>query len=358
VYRQRTEARRAAVARPYVPLLVATLAACDLPTELPKWNTTWLLPGESTTMGVGSILPAGITVTPEGGAFHLDLNPVTSSRSLGDMCPPCTAFGGLAVPKPAFTAAFESDIPLPERVISAALTGGQIRVLLRHEFSFDPLRPATGADGYLVITARSGQTVLAKDSIEGETTSLPANVDHVRTLSLSSATVTGPISIGIRLHTPAGNPVVVSTAQRLTVTATPAQVRVSRAQVSATNESVSTPAVELGLVDLDDEVADRLQAGAIRLTIENPFTVGGTLQLRIDRPGLPPLTRTAQVQPGSSSTRVAFAGEELRSLIGHPGVTFQALGNVSSPAGGTAVSPEYLIDIRTRWELTLGPRGD
>lgn len=339
-------------------LLLGLLAACDIPTEMPKWNTTWLLPGEDTSISVESLLPGSVGVLPGGSAFQLNLTPVGFSQTLGQMCPPCAVFDNLVVPKPAFTTDFGADVILPSEVASAALASGQVQVALSHTFSFDPLRPSASARGYLVLTASTGGTVLARDSIPGETTALPPGAQLDRTLVLSAASVAGPITISVRLHSPAGDPVVINSNQGLSVHAAPVDVRITQARVILANSDISTDPTEIDLEELDDEIADRIHGGAIRLEIDNPFTVSGAIEVRITRPGLTPLVRSIQIQPGTGTSRVEFSGDELRSLIGRSGVTLQLRGAVSSAAGGTLVTPTSEIGIRTRLELTVGPKGN
>src|SRR5687768_15368470 len=87
------------------PLLSAVLlvAACDMvPSEPPIFETRFVVPGESTTLSVNQLLPSSITVS--GDNFLLALGAQTiPARTLGQMCPPCQAFNGQIVPKPAFS---------------------------------------------------------------------------------------------------------------------------------------------------------------------------------------------------------------------------------------------------------------
>lgn len=335
-------------------LLTGSLPACDFPTELPKWDTLWVLPGDTVAVSVADLLPAGVTIAPGGEAFRLDPTGVTFSRSIGEMCPACSAFNGLVAPKPAFHIEFSENIALPENVLSANLVGGEVQVQLRHDFSFDPLRPSASARGYIVVTATAGGRTVARDSISGQTTALPPNTTLTRTLTLAPGSLPSPIAISIRVFSPAGDPVVINTNQRLTVTATPVGVEVSEAQVRVANRTITSPSVSLDLTGVDEEISRRVKSGGFRLQVENPFSVSGTVQFRITAPGVN-LLRTIPVQPGVSTQRVVFTGEEIQSLLGHSEVVMSVTGSVSSSPEGTAVRPTSTIRIRTQLELTVGP---
>ncbi|MEX0912625.1 MAG: hypothetical protein WD031_04265, partial [Gemmatimonadota bacterium] len=331
--------------------------ACDnIPTELPKWNTTWVIPSGTTDFSVGEFLPGGIAVSEGGSEFLLSLDPVTFSRSIGELCGPCSAADGFVVPKPAFTADFDADVALPGEILSVEIAGGELMVELEHDFSFDPINPSASADGYLVITATRGSTLLAKDSINGATSELPPNTPVLRQLSLGAGAVDGPITVGVRLHSPAGDPVLLDSDQRLTVSASANDVRVTETTVRITDQSVSAEEVELPLEDLDTEISDRVKSGALRMEIDNPFDVSGSLQVRISAPGAAAIVKTLQIPAGVSSQRVEFSGSELRSILGEPGVTMNVEGGVSSPTAGTAVRPNHAITIDGQLELTVGPK--
>src|SRR5581483_9237204 len=48
---------------------LASLAACDVPTGLPKYDTEWNVPGKSTSISVNSLLPSGVSATSDNSAF-------------------------------------------------------------------------------------------------------------------------------------------------------------------------------------------------------------------------------------------------------------------------------------------------
>lgn len=337
--------------------LISLLAACDFPTELPKWDTTWVVPGESTTISVSSLLPSSITTS--GNNFVLSLQPATFTQTLGQMCGgTCTALNGFTVPKPAFTTSFSSSISLPSDVVSAQVTGGQVRVVLSNNLGFDPIRPSAIARGHVVVTATAGSTVLARDSIAGESTAFTSGSTLTRTLTLGAATVSGPITIGIKVSSPEGDPVTINTNNSLSVTATPQTISVSQANVRVTNRAITGASVELDLADVDEEVTSRVKSGALLLTLVNPFAgTTGTLSVRIVTPSAI-ITKSVSLAAGTSSARVEFNQQEIQAILGSSPVTLSVSGTVSGPAAGVAVTPSQVVAISSRLELTVGPKED
>jgi hypothetical protein len=338
-------------------LVPLALAACnDVPTGLPKWDTTWVVSGENTSIAVNTLLPAGVTVNSAGDAFVLSLAGTTFSQTLGQMCgAACTSANGQTVPKPAFTTNLSNTIALPAGVGSATVSGGQISVVLTQSMGFDPLRPSATARGYAVITATSGTVTLAKDSIPGETTAFASGSTLTRTLSPIGA-VSGPITVNVKVFSPAGDPVTINTASSLSVTATPNQVRVSQASVGVTNRAVTGQQATLDLSGVDDVVKEHTNAGAILLDIANPFGVGGAMTVTITAPGTT-ITKPVTLSSSAASTvRVALTGSEMQSILGQNPVRVNVSGVVSAPSGNVTVQPGQTVSIGTRLELTIGPK--
>jgi hypothetical protein len=336
-------------------LLSVGLAACEFPTEIPKWDTTWIVPADSTTIGVSSLLPASVTTTPNGSAFVLSVQPVSLSQSLGDLCgSACTPLQGMTVPKPALSNTVTSTISLPSDVVS--VTGGQLPVTMSHDFTFDPLRPAAGAYGHIVVTATSGSTVLAKDSLAGETLDFPSGTVRTRTLALSGA-VDGPVTVTVKTVSPAGGDATIDLSDRLSV-ATPTQVQFSQAQVRVANRTINAADVELDLADLDEGVTDRTKAGALLLSLSNPFAVTGNLALTITAPGAT-IIKTVALAQGKTSARVEFNQQEIQAILGDGPVRIRASGAVcGSSSCTTTVTPNQTVTIASRLELTIDPKED
>jgi hypothetical protein len=331
---------------------LSPLAACDVPTALPRWNTRWLLPLDSSRISVSSLLPSGVQLT--GDVFALDLPSVTFGRTLAQMCgTPCVAAAGQVVPKPAFTTTFGTQIDLPADVASAQLTAGQLQVSLSHTLSFDPIRPSATARGYIVLSAVSGGRVVARDSISGTTTAFsPGTVLH-RTVPISAGPLTPPIEVTVRVFSPAGDPVTVDPTQRITIVVTPQQARVSQVEIRVVNRAVTASEVELDLQDLDATVIDQVREGALRVDVENPFALGGTLAVEISWPS-GTVRKTIELAPGSSQYRIPLSEQEIHSFLAQPSVQISVTGTLSAPSGTITVTPLQAVVIRPRLELTLG----
>jgi hypothetical protein len=340
-------------------VLTLGLAACEFPTEIPKWDTLWVVPADSASIGVGEILPSTITTAPGGSAFELSLQPVTVTRTLGELCGPgCSLASGLTVPKPAFTATLAASVPLPGDIVSAQLTGGTIQVALSHDFPFDPIRPSSTERGYIVLTATVGSTVIARDSIAGEATAFDPGTTLTRTLTLAAATVDGPVTVSATLSSPAGDPVTIDTSDGLTFTVTPSQIRVSQAQVRVANLTIDAAEVELDVGDVDAAVTDNVRAGALLLALDNPFAVSGDLGITITTGPGATINKSVPLAQGKSNVRVEFNEQEIRSILEGSPVMLRANGVVCATTCTTAVTPTQTLTIASRLELTIGPKED
>ena len=328
------------------------LVACDIPTELPQWDTRWVIPAERTAFSVAELLPAGIALAEAGEFFEVPLGALTLSRSLREICPECAPLAGLTVPKPPFTVTFGGDLQLPDELLSATLAEGAVQIRVSHDFPFDPLRPSAAGRGYLVLSVTSGSTLLARDSLDGRTTALPPGGTVERTLRLTPGQISAPLQVGITLHSPAGDPVRIDPDDRLTLAVPAADVRLAGAVVRIDERTVRTPEIELELGQVDGAIADRVQEGALRLAIENPFDITGSFELRITTPS-GEIVQPVEITPGESLVRVALTGDELRSMLGQDEVGIAIVGTVSSPSSGTELAPEEEIAITARLELVV-----
>lgn len=356
---QTTTALRRSHRRPrwrMLPMLtVLVLAGCDIPTAAPHWETLWVLPGPDLSLGVADIVPAEVGVDEAANLFELNLSPFQFSRSLGEFCLPCIPFNGVIVPKPAFTATFQGGTDFPADLLSAELVSGSVRVTAGHDFDFDPLRPSATARGYLVVEASSGGIVLARDSLDGSTVSFAPGAELIRTLQLSPTTIAGPIEVQVTLHSPHGDPVRIDTSDRVTFLVALQGVRLSEVRIRVTNQQFSSTTAALELNDEGDELLDRVRDSAIRLTMDNPFELSGSLDLRIVGAGLS-IQRSIQVQPGTTEARVELSAAELRAILQATEVRLEVSGTVTSPASGILVRPDDRIEITTEYELRVGRR--
>ena len=207
--RRRARTSRTAWRRcPTACVALAALAACEIPTAIPQVDERFIAPPQSTTIGVASLLPAGVRLTPDSSAFIVDLPRASLARPLSADCPACAASNGTSVAKPAFVATVALSAALPADIVSAELTAGGVQLVVQNNYTFDPLRPSATARGFVVVTVMNGAVVLGRDSVNGATAALPAGGTLVRNIALSGViNGSSPVTVTLRLVSPAGDPV-------------------------------------------------------------------------------------------------------------------------------------------------------
>ncbi|AHG90108.1 hypothetical protein J421_2571 [Gemmatirosa kalamazoonensis] len=338
------------MSRRVLPVLaLALLAGCEIPSGVPSWDTTWNVPSQSLSVGVSQVLPSGVTVSPDGAAFLVSLSPVSLSKRVGDDCAQCVALAGTVSPKPAFEAHVSASTALPGDVQGGALApGGRTDVRVVNGNGFDPLRPGAGAFGWATIVVRNGATVLARDSVNGATTAMPAGGQLVRSLTLGGATVSGAVTVDVTLSSPTGAAAPIDPSRTFDVTATPSPLRVTQATVMVRGAQVrqSTSAD----LDVSSSIGDRVQSGRLLLSVKDPFAVRGALGVRLSAPGVA-LTKSVDVTGGDKGYTIEFTRDEVRSLLGHS-VSIELSGPLSV-AGPVTVTPAQTIGIATRFELVI-----
>lgn len=140
---------------------VGAVAACDLPTELPRWDTVWDVAVVSDTVATASLLPEGVRISGEG--FVVDTFRTESSVRLRDVCELCTCFDG---PIPELEIA-PADFPvrLPAGVLRADIVRGSADVVLHNEAGFDVLRNDEGDRGFLLVELTDSWTDEVLESV-------------------------------------------------------------------------------------------------------------------------------------------------------------------------------------------------
>lgn len=356
--------RRVCRAALLMPLAVP--AACDLPSEAPIFEQTWVVPADSVSVGVDNFLPAGVALNGGGTAFIVSTPAANINTTLGAVCgqPACQSAATVNAPVPAFTSApgvLSSSIALPVGVNSASITGGTIAIGISNSLGFDPLRPngASAPYGRLIITVTSG-TATRTDTIQGSAAQGIANAATTNlSVTLPTGSYTSTVNLSMSLVVPAGGNANLNASNAINITGQLQNLAVSQALVVVSNRAISTApsAFDLDGLDFDDEV----QGGALILGIANPFTAAGTLNVVINAPaqaGSPSVniqkTVAISAQPNSSQT-VALTRAELVSLIGKSGVTVSTNGTVSGTGAGNTVTvtPSAQIIVRTQMQLIL-----
>jgi hypothetical protein len=331
---------------------LAALAACDVPTAVPKYDTEWNVPAKSTTISVNSLLPSGVTATSDNSAFQVSVSPSATSitRQLSQDCSACALANGQTVPKPAFVGGGSSTVALPSNVTSATLVRDTLTLTVANGFNFDPIRPSASGRGYLTITVASGQVVVGRDSIDGATTALPAGTSIVRTIPLTGAVAgASGLQVSTTLNSPAGDPVTMDASRSITVSGTVGQVYVSSAQVSLAGQSVSAPGTDLDLTSVSSSIRDRAGAGSLLLSVDNPFGVTGTLGVTIAA-GATTLYKSVALASGVSAPVIQFSSSELQQLLGqHLSISFD--GSVSGAS--VTVQPGQAVSVSSRLQIAL-----
>jgi hypothetical protein len=355
----------------FAPLSVALLlaaTACDIPTKLPSWDQTWLIPGDSTTVSVSELLPSSgaVTVSTLGGQPVFSLNvtaPTTFTRSLGQICSACSVANGTTVPKPAFTLIDSTSTTLPSDVVAATVVSGSFTYTITNGFSFDPIVPnAAGAPyGFFVIRVMNGTTVVAQDSVNGATLpmgkngatlqrSMPLNVGG-GSLAIDGAK---PLVVNLTLNSPSGDPVTINTSQSFSVAITPSPIALSQAQIHLANQTVNAAPTSVDLSSVDDQsLINRVQGGTLHLTIASPFGVQGTLTATFGVPGGQPIVKSLPLTTAAQqSVDVSLSAAELRSLLGHT-ANLSVSGSVSAPSGTVTITPAQVLKVNSTFEIIL-----
>ncbi|MBX9929158.1 MAG: hypothetical protein K2X99_09625 [Gemmatimonadaceae bacterium] len=324
------------------------LGACALQdlTDPPNWDLGLNIPAKSTTIAVSTMLPTGVSMSSDNAAFIVSVSSANVMRTLAQVCTDCGPLNGLSAAKPAFNFSANTTTALPSDVTTATLASGTLAIAIQNGFGFDPL----GAAGAMVITVTDANNrQLAKDSISGAGV-IPASSTINRTMTLAAGSLRGPLTITATVNSPAGAAVTINTAQQITVTGTPQNIRIADATVAVSNKTISTSATELDLSDIDSAIRDRLLGGKLLLAINNPFAVSGNLSLRLQG-GSANILKSLALTGGISSPSIEFTQSEIRALMGNK-INLTISGPVNS-AAPISVNPSQQVKVDTRMELTV-----
>lgn len=341
--------RRPRVGPASAVLMMAAIAACDIPTALPEWDTRWMVPAERTRLTVADLLPFDIIETADG--FDIELPELSLTRSLGELCEPCAAANGLVVPKPPFTAEFFSEIPVSASIASARIEGGSVLLEVTHDLAFDPIRPGGAETGVMVLELQSDGVMIARDSIDGAVTALPPGAVLERELVLGAAMVSGAVDVVVTLNSPAGPPVEVTTEDRISVTLPTSTVAVDDLRLLV-DDLIETEPLILELDAVDEGLRDRVRSARVHLEIDNPFDLNGDLTLRFSSPNLG-IDKPVSLEPGEGEATIDLSREEIFSILTEPEVVITLSGPAVTPESGSAVEPGQELDVQVRLELVV-----
>jgi hypothetical protein len=343
-------------------VLLALLAACDIPSAAPNWTMAWNVPGQSTSISVNSILPNGVTAgTLSNGTsvFQVTVNPVTiQPQTLGQDCgAACTLFNGQTIPKPAFTGLGSGTATLPPSVTTATLTGDTLTLSISNGFDFDPINPtrAGTAIGYVVTTVTSGTTVIGKDSAFGgsaaNSVAIPANGGIlVRKIPLSGVVSASGVSVAVTFNSPAGDAVTINTAETISFSASVGTLKISSATVAlgGTTLTPSTPTA-VNLSGISSSVTQHVNSGFFILAITNPFGASGNLTATFTG-GPAPVSKPLVLSSAATSTdTLNFTSSDLTNLLGY-NLTLSFTGNVS---GTATITPGQTVGVTSRLQINV-----
>jgi hypothetical protein len=137
----------AALRRLGVVLTLIGVVGCDIPTQLPLYDTTWEVVAVRDSIATADLLPQHLRAA--GGRFAIDSFAVEGEVRLGEVCEVCTCFQG---PIPPMTLApHDWPLKLPPGVISARLERGRAHVVIQNQVGFDVMDDGNGGKGFLVV---------------------------------------------------------------------------------------------------------------------------------------------------------------------------------------------------------------
>jgi len=351
------------------PLLgLALVVGCDiaayvLDPKAPSFEQSWNLPGTTKAISVADLLPPGnvVRILPDSSGFSLTMDSTLISAVLGPNCVPCQPLNGTSAIKPRFTMSPGNSTVLPQDVVSAAVTAGQVTIKLTNNLTFDPLYVNIGAgsppQGFLVIVVRSGSLVFGRDSVRGAaavsgTNNAPFPPGSVlnRTINLSTGTATTSLTVDVTLDSPIGDHnVPINTTRTFDAVAKVPFVNVASVQMNVPARTINTGGGDLPLKDVPG--SDNMYSATLLLDIVNPFAgVIGSDTARFVYGPLPTdvVVKQLNLPSGSAQRSIVLDNADIRKLIAASTVTFTIRGPVSAPAPIT-VSPKQKISITARF---------
>ena len=326
--------------------IVAILAGCDIPTEPPIIEQRWMIEVNETSISVDELLPSAVTVV--GSDFEVAVDPVTGQETLGVLCDACGALDGMVAPVPAFEGTFTSTQALPSDVLAAALSGGSIEIQIANNLTFDPLYDG----GTIVISIADDATGTSRGQImlDGSQDVLVPGTSEVRTLVLSAGDVSGALRATTTVDAPGGQLAPIDVSDFIEVTATVTSMLLSSVTVNVANRAVSFDEQGLDFEDVSTKITDRIVSGAVILDVTNPFGVAidGSVEIGATSKGF-------SIDGGSSSTStLSYTGDEIRSFMGQPNVTFSGSGTANGTAVTIAPGQRMTVSATLNFTLEIG----
>ena len=348
-----------------VVLIVAAIAACDVPTAMPNWDMTWDFPASSATISVNSFLPNGVTLTPTGSAFQANLNPVTITRTLAQDCPQCAA--GVTAPKPGYSSTTTGNATfLPTGMTAATLISDTVYVTMVNRYQFDPLNPGGGATGTMTFTVSSGAAVLGTLSLSGPANTIPGGgATTTAKIPVSGAVTSAGVSARVDVTSPQGSTITLTapSGQQFTYTvriggSAQGPLTASSATLTLTNQAIRPNPSDFSF---DFGSADKADSALMFVTVNNPLPLSGNLNMNLlgcgdgngnfsdSCPTFTNLvTRTAQISSGTTTATFKFGQPGAKALLNAKEISFG--GQLS---GTVTVTPATALSFTSRIQLTM-----
>ena len=342
--------------RPLALAALVVLAACDIPTATPRWDMTWNVPSQNTTLSVNSFLPTGVTANAGNTAFLVNVSNVTVTQTLGSDCAVCGPLNGTTVPKPAFVGSGNGNATLPASVTSATLGVDTLTVTMTNGLNFDPIKPtaaAAGDTGWVVTTIKSGATVIGKDSINGQTSALGKNGSvTTRKIPLSGTVSAAGVTVTVTVDSPLGDPVTINTAQTISFKASVGTLQVASAVVNLGAATTVTPdsATNVDLSGISSSISKSVNTGFFILSVTNPLGVAGNLSATFTG-GPSPVSKTLTLSAAAASTdTLSFTKADLDNLLGYS-LKLSFTGTVSGNA--LTITPGQTVAVNSRLQINV-----
>ena len=335
-------------------LALAGLAACEFPTEPPRWDTTWQVPVEAIRVRATDLLPASVDVNADTSAFVTETPEASIRVALSDLCEVCLLLDGVRTAKPAFTDTQSTSTSLPSELVSATLAGGSFDLVMGHSFNFDPLRPSSdpGAPtGYILFRVTSSGAVVAYDSISGDDTAFPSGTTLTPTLAVQPVQVSSTIDIEVVIHSPEGDSVTVEASDTASVRVDPTVVEIAQVTIDAASITIDPVSTTMDFSGIDSTAVDHVQSGALLVSVANPWDVAGTLDVTF-QPPTPGIARSLELSPGNYGDRIDFSVSEIRSMLNTGQVGVEATGSVSATAP-LVLTPAQTLQVDADLELVV-----